>query len=430
VHSEDLHKWDRFPRCQEFDAVTYGQYRSEAYQVERRRRTVAHLLSARASLDELDTDEPVEYRDEMLEVPRRSPSRRTVRLALPEAPRRDAWVESSSGRVQDGTVEVEAHWRRRWIHLRYRGPSRSVHAERIDELRRLLDAMSEEQRRTIEEVTSSRFAHPVLFISHRWESEAHPDPSGSQLRKLRALKDCFLVYDYSSFPQPPRSNQEEADFKEILASMDQLITKVVVLEARDYLTRGWCVYEYIVASLHRTTVCDELQDRRFVKLRDWAGTPPPLGLTFRDSNESQQQNFINERILDAVQEVLPIYSEGQFQNEHDRDLVTELLIDHLKRALPPIKESNPYFGEWKTTQWTNELLAPFFVGGSERPRLESAIPIRRFDTSVPSTLQDAVNCRYEIKRFKLLDALNPMDTLLRTDWTHLANAFRRRGRRG
>jgi hypothetical protein len=212
--------------------------------------------------------------------------------------------------------------------------------------------------------------------------------------------------------------------------MDQLITKVVVLEARDYLTRGWCVYEYIVASLHRTTVCDELQDRRFVKLRDWASTPPPLGLTFRDSNESQQQNFINERILDAVQEVLPIYSEGQFQNEHDRDLVTELLIDHLKRALPPIKESNPYFGEWKTTQWTNELLAPFFVGGSERPRLESAIPIRRFDTSVPSTLQDAVNCRYEIKRFKLLDALNPMDTLLRTDWTHLANAFRRRGRRG
>ena len=307
---------------------------------------------------------------------------------------------------------MEKGWRRQSIRLTYRGASRLVHAERIEDLEHRLEAMTDEQRRTVEEVTASRFTHPVLFISHRWESEAHPDPEGSQLRKLRALKDCFIVYDYSSFPQQPRSDQEEADFRTILGSMGELIRSVVILEAPDYLQRGWCLYEYIVSSLHRTTVCDEVQDGRFVTLRDWATTDPPLALSFRDSFESQQQNFINERILDAVlNDVVPLYMKAAFQYEDDRAIVTELLMEHLARTLPPTKHSQEYVGEWKTNSWSVERLRPFFAGTGELPSFESGVGIKRFESSVPSNLQDAVGRRYEVKGYGLLDLLDPLDSL-------------------
>jgi hypothetical protein len=413
VHSDDLHRWERFPRYQEFGGITFGQYRAEAYQLERRRRRVADLVNAMGELTELDRDEVVEYQSATLEVPRRAPWRRTASLPLPESPRPGARVESSAGGVREGFLELEAGWRRQFVRLSYRGPSELVHAERIEELRRLLDSMSEEQRSTVEEVTASRYAQPVLFISHRWEDAEHPDPEGSQLRHLRTLKGCFLVYDYSSFPQPPRTDEEEAELRKILAAMGELISNVVVLAGPDYLTRGWCLYEYIVAALRRTTVCDELKDDRFVRLRDWASTSPPASWSFRDSFESQQQNDISQRILAVVNEVLPLYEGSRFTNEADRPIVTELLVDHLQRTLPPIKESQQYLGEWATKGWTKETLRPFFLGEAELPRLEAAIPIRSFDTAVPSTLREAVERRYEIRRPDWRSALNPLDSLAR-----------------
>ena len=411
LHSEDLHKWERFPRCQDFEGITYGQYRAEAYQLERRRRSVASLIAAIREVETLDTDEIVEYDFDYVEVPRRGLSRRPVRLPLPQAPRPGTAAESSDGTIADGSLEVEPGWRRQSIRVSYSGASRLANAERIEELRRTLTAMTDEQRATIEEVAASRYAHPVLFISHRWESETHPDPTGSQLRKLRALKDCFIVYDYSSFPQRPRSDQEEADFKQILGSMDELIRRVVVLEAPDYLARGWCLYEYIVSSLRQTTVCDEMQDGRFVTLRDWASTDPPIALSFRASFESQQQNYINDRILAAMNDVLPLYEEAAFQFEDDRAVVTELLIEHLVRTLPPTKHHQDYLGEWQTQAWNAERLRPFFSGKGEVPRFASGIGIRRFEAAVPSTVEEAVERRYEIKRYGFLARLNPLDSL-------------------
>ncbi len=144
-------------------------------------------------------------------------------------------------------------------------------------------------------------------------------PNGLAAAEAAEVEDCFIIYDYTSFPQLPRSDQEDADFKKILGSMDDFVRRVIVLEGPDYLTRGWCVYEYIVASLRSSTVCDEVQDGRFVGLRDWASTVPPVTLSFRDSFESQQQNFINERILAAVDDLLQIYREARFKNDYDRD---------------------------------------------------------------------------------------------------------------
>jgi hypothetical protein len=137
-------------------------------------------------------------------------------------------------------------------------------------------------------------------------------------------------------------------------------------------------------------------------------------LSFRDSFESQQQNYINERILGAVlSDVLPLYGEAEFQYEADRAIVTELLLQHLVRTLPPTKESQDYVGEWKTSPWSVERLRPFFSGTGELPRFESGVPIRRFETSVPANVQEAVDRGYEIKRYGVLELLDPLDSLSR-----------------
>ena len=411
VHADDLRRWERFPRWQDFDGITFAHYRDEVRRLKRRRKAVARFIDARAELDRIDGDHVVDYETTSVDVPR-SLTRRTRRIELPESPRPGTWVESSEGEVRDGVLEVPSGWRERWAVLTYKGPSKLVEAERIEELRRRLDAMSGEQRQAVEEVTTSRFAQPVLFISHRWADEAHPDPSGEQLRRLRTLEDCFVVYDYTSFPQLPRSQREEVEFRRILGAMDELIANVVVLEADDYLTRGWCLYEYVVSSLRGTTVCDELHDARFETLRDWAATPAPVSLSFRDSFESRQQNFIDERILASVNEVLPLYRDAAFQYEDDREIVTRLLVEHLERTLPPMKEHQEYLGEWKTVAWTDEALEPFFRGEAEPPGLQT-LGLDRFRTAVPSQLRDAVDGGYAINRPDPLSLLNPLDSLRR-----------------
>src|ERR1700722_14221294 len=59
-----------------------------------------------------------------------------------------------------------------------------------------------------------------LFITHRWESPEHPDPSGWQLQALQELgthynyndKSLCFWFDYMSLPQKPRIAVEKQIF--------------------------------------------------------------------------------------------------------------------------------------------------------------------------------------------------------------------------
>ena len=149
----------------------------------------------------------------------------------------------------------------------------------------------------------------VLFVSHPWRSENHPDPDGVILRQLKQkllkfkensmdpnginIKKHFLIsemkelagtmcadiidhrkrekvgiwFDYSSMPQHPRNDVESHLFKEMLISMNSVImskhTMTLVLKDDSYFNRSWCVYEYILGSC--SGVWDE-QGERFIGL--------------------------------------------------------------------------------------------------------------------------------------------------------------------
>ena len=414
IHADDLQTWTSLPQCQDADTLTYGDYRAGVEALRKVRKRVASLVRASRKLGALNSDEVSTYHTENLDVPR-SVWRRPVRIRLQHERLPGTWLESDDGEVSMSSsgdaVVAQSGWSRGSVAVRSIGPSRVVHEKEIARLGAELAAATEEQRKDVAEVETSRFGQPVLFVSHRWESEDHPDPTGAQLQRLRALKDCWIVYDYTSFPQLPRSAAEEAQFRQILDSMDELIKKVVILAAPDYLTRGWLVYEYLLASLAADIVCDEVNDPDFVSLRDWTATQAPLPANlFRDSWESQQSNHINKMVLAAVNRVLPVYGTAQFGIEHDASKVTELLVERLKARLPPRKEYQTGLGEWKTIQWTDEDLARAFHGEIEIPS-DQSMKVEPFGTKVPITLAEAVRRNYKVNAMTLKDRTDPFGLL-------------------
>ena len=103
--------------------------------------------------------------------------------------------------------------------------------------------------------------------------------------------------------------------------------------------------------------------------------------------------------------------EAEFQFEDDRAIVTELLLEHLVRTLPPTKHSQEYVGEWKTNAWSVERLRPFFAGTGELPGFESGIGIKRFESSVPSNLQEAVESTLRDQALRLAGSTQPAGQL-------------------
>jgi len=410
IHASDLQSWSRFPRCQDADTVTLGQYRARMYELKQVRKRVRKLVRARQRIAVLDTDETVRYHTEVQRVPR-SLLRRQARIGLEHQRIPGTWLESAEGQVSmspsGDTVTAQTGWRKRLVAVRSMGPSRVVHAEELARLRDQLAAATDAQRRDLDEVYSSRYRQPVLFVSHRWESFDHPDPDGSQLRRLRALRDCWLIYDYTSFPQLPRTPAEEELFQQILYVMPELISRAVILSAPDYLTRGWLVFEYLVASLTADIVCDEVSGPDFVGLRDWVASRPPMaGNPLRDGYESNISNVINGKILAAVDQILPVYRNARFRDEHDSTRVTGMLTEILKARLAPHKEAQPGMGEWATSDWTDEELAPAFRGPVSSASKRSTMT-KPFLTSVPATLAEAADQGYRVSSMTLAQQANP-----------------------
>ena len=408
VHADDLQTWRRFKRYEEHESTTYAQYLQEVKRLEQLRKEIRLILEAIDRLMELDHDGPEKYETLRLTVPR-SLLRNPVHVPLPQPQHPETVYTAGEGVVGDGVLTVKGRFRTREVTVWMACPSRILHATEIEEKKRWLDERSPEEKEKLHAFQTSRFSQPILFISHRWESSEHPDPEGRQLAKLSALRDCFVIYDYSSFPQDPAS----AGLQEILKNMERLIEKVIVLKSTDYVERGWCLYEYIVASLKVTLVCDEVRDPDFVQLRQWSSMKAPPSDSIRGhSFESSIQNSIDENILDIVNRILPTYQKSGFSRLADRDVVTDLLIEKLMAALPPKKEyTSPYLGEWVSKRWTREELAKAFTEKLHWERLDTT-KIAPHKLDVPSTIQQAVERRYAIERPPRLNLFSALERMI------------------
>lgn len=393
VHARDLERFDRFPRYQEVEGVSLADYRRGVRELAARRSRVPHLASLADRLDELESEVLEQYGAEEVLVPP-ALAAREVRVPLTGAILPDTRSCSTMGRICDRTLVVTPGLTREVVFVTHCGPRSVVSARELAELRSSIASLAPAERAELGAIRESLFRHPVVFVSHRWITAEHPDPTGAQLALLRQLRDCFLIYDYCSFPQLPRTADEEAGFRTILGGMDALLERVIVLRHPEYLQRGWCVYEYAVASLKGSIVCDEVGEDRFVALRDWVSTRAPLPTNlFRDSGESMQENHIHEQILRTVNEILPLFRASRFRGPEDSEIVGDLLRESLRRALPRKRTHVTYLGEWAYEDWTDEELAAAFKTELRWPRTQS-LEIQRHRTNVATSPAEASRDRY------------------------------------
>jgi hypothetical protein len=178
--------------------------------------------------------------------------------------------------------------------------------------------------------------------------------------------------------------------------MDSFIDEVLVVSAPDYMSRGWCLYEYIAASLMHQIVCDEVRDPALVRLRNLVATkpnPPSAGIssTYREAVNAKEQ-----LLLKAVNAILPAFTKAEFTVAGDRAIVHKLLIQRLLRALPRKHEYIQYVGEWKTVAWTEEELEAAFQNELQWEALQYNPTIPIFEPAVPETIAGAVAAGFTI----------------------------------
>lgn len=405
IHANDLKTWTRFPEYRDHDGPTLGEYRTLQKAAEAVKRALQDLVRAKDKLVELEVERPLEYARHEISLPRSFwPGQIDIPLPLPDY--QASTISCDAGEMFGQVLRIHRSWRKRSVTARYACPSRILNADKIAKLKDTLSSADEETHSRLVEAETSLYLQPVLFISHRWEGTDHPDPDGRQLFKLQALEDCFLIYDYTSFPQDTTSPEDEAVLLEILSGMNAMIEKVLVLAAPDFLERGWCIYEYTVASMRASIVCDELNDPDFVLLRNLAATRPPGHLGISGGGlESEIQNAKNQRTLETVNTILPLFNRSKFTVERDREIVRNLLVEELVQMLPGKKEYMQYVGEWKTIAWTEEELREAFNNELKWEELQYFDSFKPFEPKVPSTVVEAAINGYRLDQMPRQDDL-------------------------
>ena len=401
IHADELGGLAAFPKYQDYGGVRLDEYQREHARIDQLKQDHRDAIVTLAKSIELDRDELASYEDFTVTV---APFfwRKLRRIALPPPKYDQTVVSVSAGEIVDGQLVAPAGWLKRKVTVTYKCPMRVRHREELETLERKISEFSASENRAIDEIATSRFAHPVLFISHRWEGTERPDPAGHQLEKLRALKDCFIIYDYTSFPQKPMSESEAGDLEIVLNDMGELIRNVVVMDHPDYARRGWCIYEYIAGCFEGSVVCDEIRDPRFVALRDWTASNAPISRNlFRDGAEALMANRQAQNIFSAVNEILPSFKSAEFSLETDRAKVKGLLKTLLKRKLPAKGAFIQYFGEASRSAWTNEELEDAFEHKLPWKELD-VIPVSPIRLKVAPSISEAVSRRYRIEKDKPL----------------------------
>lgn len=389
VHARDLARWDRFLAYEEHAGKTLAQHSTEVKAREDLRSKIGRLAEARLVVDH--AGQPKAYLTETVRTPWPIclPAWRSVPLSSPTYP--ETTFDADLGRIEEGRLVLPLFTRPRSVEVRYLAtdPARVVAAEA------LLTQASEIDLEMLRTYLAIPEPDPVLFVSHRWMSSTHPDPDGRQLEKLKALKACYLIYDYASFPQDKVKPQAQGALSQVLDAMNSFIDNVLVISDPDYMNRGWCLYEYITGSLTHRIVCDEINDPTLVRLRNLVASdpsPPGIGSTYREA-----QNAKSYLVLKAVNDILPVFGRGRFTVPADRAIVQKLLIQRLRSTLPRKQEYIPYVGEWKTVEWTEADLGKAFESELKWEALQHDPTIPIFEPRVPDTVAGANAAGFSIQ---------------------------------
>jgi hypothetical protein len=419
IHVEELKNWNGFRIYQSDQGISYKDYFKWSKYFKSLKFQLSELIEVKEKIIELSGDNYVTYKEETLITPRSLFFRiKKVPLyqKMSSGTLEDTIITSDMGHIRRYELHIRCGWRKRKVRIFYSCPAKIKNREQIGLLNETLSSAPLEERNKLSYLEEYiHYTHPVLFISHKWRTQEHPDPHNEDFCKLRELSNCFIIYDYSSFPQERTSSR--MDIAVVLRNMNNFVDNVVILKSDEYLTRGWCVYEYFLSSLKCSIVCDEIQHPAFVLLRNLVSTQTSSVSTFLPGGEStsaRQENYISQNIINCSNEIMKLYRKARFSNmsidkvdgKNDRDYVDSLLVNFLIAKLPSKREHIPYGNNWIYTKWTEEEIRRMF---ESEIGFDGAItlPININSTDVPSTIEEAVKAKYEIRKQSLWHRLIP-----------------------
>jgi hypothetical protein len=214
VHARDLARWKRFPAYEEHTGKTLAHHRAEVKARDDLGSKLWRLIEAKRMVD--GADNPSIYRTITASTPWpiSLPGRRSVLISPPDYPK--TAFEADIGRVEGRRLVMPLFIRERQVSVRYLAANRVAAADQVASAQAQLSQASEADLDALRTYLGMLEPDPVLFVSHRWESSTHPDPEGRQLEKLKALKDCYLIYDYTSFPQDTATPEAQRALRQVL----------------------------------------------------------------------------------------------------------------------------------------------------------------------------------------------------------------------
>jgi hypothetical protein len=385
VHTQELAGLGRLPRYQDHAGISLAEFKRQRRELREIELICKPLVQAQAVIAARDTDELVPAGTIEITIPR-SILRTEVCVPVPPLGFASAIPRWRHGRIENGRLWAKGGWRERRVSVEVACASREWHVHELAAAQHRLANASTVEHSALQSLQGSAYRAPVLFISHRWQSANHPDPNGETLMRLREIGDAYLIVDYCSFPQPPFAPNEGKHLEYILASMGDLMRNVVVMQSDDYLSRGWCVYEYLCACLKGTLVCDEIQDERFSDLHRWTSTDAPIPADlFRDGVSGRMTNFIQESVLHSINRLLPQFKAARYTVEDDRTRVRSMLRAELLRKLPPRRMHDPLLSETLSKSWQPDELERAFDSQLQWDDMETATT-HPFGVSVAASL--------------------------------------------
>lgn len=212
----------------------------------------------------------------------------------------------------------------------------------------------------------------IVALSHRWRSPEHPDPDGLQLREAQrrvatlaaemawALDDVGVFYDFCSLPQPPRSEDERAQFAAGLSQLNDLYgggaSRVVVLseDADDYMERAWCFMEYFLA-LTSNTLCIQQDQRalenepmRLLRSRLHVSVEHHGGYGGRDANASAMER-LSARDLLLGRLLRTLLATLRVTNGSDKAIIYRSILRYMLRAATSTRKPGGVFARVSTS---------------------------------------------------------------------------------
>jgi len=225
------------------------------------------------------------------------------------------------------------------------------------------------------------FSLPVLIFSYCWLSPDHPDPVGEQLGKVVPILKVLLeqakqfgehatigvMQDYMSYPQMPRTAEEERRFEaglhnelNLWYSHPYTIVLMIDTEASDvpehtnrrpYIARGWCSAEMHLSSVVKDGTC----------LLSMSKFDPNASYNFDSLRNALSANRLSPRSPPAFAEELRTglaSGELAFTHNSDSEIVIKIYEKGFVRSFDDyitIRDGNPNI-HYTIIGWEDEVI--------------------------------------------------------------------------